>query len=132
VTDATIVDDLCATVRDAPSVHAVGHRTHWEVGGTPEPGGIEVSAPAGVVTYDPRDLTVTVAAGTTVAELAATLAEHGQECALDPRSNSGSNVITTPPITAPQGLPVPPSTPIAKISTPRSKPYSFGLMKNVK
>lgn len=77
--------ELCAAVRDAETVHAVGGRTHWEVGGAPAAGAVEVRAPAGVVAYDPRDLTVTVAAGTTVRELAAVLAEHGQECVLDPR-----------------------------------------------
>ena len=38
--------------------------------------------------YDPADLTVTVGAGTTVAELDAVLAEHGQECPLDPRDRA--------------------------------------------
>ncbi len=79
--------DLQEAVAAAPAVSTVGGRTHWEVGGPP-PGGaevVEVSAPAGVVTFDPDDLTVTVNAGTTCADLAAVLAEHGQECALDPR-----------------------------------------------
>jgi glycolate oxidase FAD binding subunit len=43
-----------------------------------------VVAPAGIVTHDPRDLTVTVGGGTTVADLAARLAECGQQCPLDP------------------------------------------------
>ena len=79
--------ELQDAVAAAPAVSPVGGRTHWEVGGPP-PGGaevVEVSAPAGVVTFDPDDLTVTVNAGTTCADLAAMLAEHGQECALDPR-----------------------------------------------
>ena len=37
----------------------------------------------GVRAYDPRDLTIGVAAGTTLAELAATLADHGQFLPLD-------------------------------------------------
>jgi glycolate oxidase FAD binding subunit len=81
------VDDLCAAVADAPLVTPVGSRTHWEVGGRP-PVGPEVtcvSAPDGIATYDPADLTVTVGAGTRCADLADALAEHGQECALDPR-----------------------------------------------
>jgi glycolate oxidase FAD binding subunit len=45
---------------------------------------VEVRAPGGILSYDPADLTVTVAAGTTVAALDAVLAPHGQECALDP------------------------------------------------
>jgi glycolate oxidase FAD binding subunit len=71
-------------VRSAERVDPVGGRTHREVGG-PEPGGAAVSAPRGVVTYDPAELTITAWAGTTVAELDATLGEHGQECVLDPR-----------------------------------------------
>ena len=39
----------------------------------------------------PADLTITVGAGTTVADLDAVLAEHGQECPLDPR-DAGATV----------------------------------------
>jgi len=77
--------ELQDAVAAAPAVSPVGGRTHWEVGGPPPAGAVEVSAPSGVVTFDPDDLTVTVNAGTPYAELAAVLAEHGQECALDPR-----------------------------------------------
>jgi hypothetical protein len=80
------LDALCATVREATSVVAVGARTQWEVGGRSDPAATEVCAPSGVVSYDPRELTVTVAAGTTVAELDAALAAQGQECPLDPRT----------------------------------------------
>ncbi len=45
----------------------------------------EVHAPGGVVAYDPADLTVTVGAGTPVADVDALLAEHRQMCPLDPR-----------------------------------------------
>jgi glycolate oxidase FAD binding subunit len=81
----TAVDELCTILHDATTAHAVGGRTHWDVGGVPQPAATEVRAPSGIVAYDPRDLTVTVAAGTTVRELAAALAGHGQECVLDPR-----------------------------------------------
>ena len=79
------IDELAATIAAAPSVVAVGARTQWEVGGFSDAGAVEVRAPSGVVSYDHRDLTVTVGAGTSVDELSATLAEHGQECPLDPR-----------------------------------------------
>ena len=64
----------------------VGARTQWEVGGPPPSGATEVHAPVGVLAYEPADMTVTVGAGTSFAELDATLAEHGQECPLDPCS----------------------------------------------
>ena len=77
------LDELRATVAAADAVVPVGARTHWEVG-NPTTGGVEVRSPAGIVAYDPADLTVTAGAGTTVAELAAVLGEAGQECPLDP------------------------------------------------
>jgi glycolate oxidase FAD binding subunit len=83
----TEVDALGEAVAGARTVAPVGSRTHWEVGGPPPPGDdvTFVSAPSGVVAYDPADLTVTVAAGTRCAELATVLGAEGQECALDPR-----------------------------------------------
>jgi glycolate oxidase FAD binding subunit len=78
------VDDLRATVAAADAVVPVGGRTHWEVGNPPTVG-VEVRAPAGVAAYDPAELTVTVGAGTTVAELDGVLGDAGQECPLDPR-----------------------------------------------
>jgi len=64
----------------------VGARTQWEVGGPPPAGATEVQAPVGVLAYEPADMTVTVGAGTSFGELDAALAEHGQECPLDPRT----------------------------------------------
>ncbi len=71
----------------APVVTPVGARTHWGVGGPPPPGAREVRAPDGVLAYEPADMTVTVGAGLPFAALDAVLAEHGQEVALDPRSD---------------------------------------------
>ena len=75
---------LCALVAAADSVAPIGAGTQWEVGGPP-PTGARVTAPAGVLAYDPHELTVTVGAGTPAGELAATLGAAGQECPLDPR-----------------------------------------------
>jgi glycolate oxidase FAD binding subunit len=75
---------------DVRVVAPVGARTHWEVGGRPPEGAVEVGAPAGVVTYEPNDMTITVGAGTTFDELDRVLAENGQECALDPRSRAST------------------------------------------
>ena len=83
----TEIDQLAEVVRTAEAVVAVGSRTHWEVGNPPRADAVEVHAPAGIITYEPADLTVTIGAGTTEAELAAVLGEHEQECALDPRSD---------------------------------------------
>jgi glycolate oxidase FAD binding subunit len=77
--------DLSAAVRDARVVAPAGARTQWEVGGPASEGATEVRAPAGVIRYEPADMTVTVGAGTTFSTLDVLLAERGQECALDPR-----------------------------------------------
>src|SRR5581483_710618 len=81
--------EVCARVRESEVVDPAGGGTHREVGG-PQPDGTVVRAPAGILTYDPAELTVTVAAGTSVAELSAVLADAGQECVLDPRSPSAT------------------------------------------
>jgi glycolate oxidase FAD binding subunit len=82
--------DLSALIADASRVAPVGARTQWEVGGPPPRDALEVRAPAGIVAYEPADMTVTVGAGTPYAELDALLADHGQECALDPRSHDAT------------------------------------------
>jgi glycolate oxidase FAD binding subunit len=71
---------------DAAVIAPVGARTQWEVGGPPAAHAVEVRAPSGVVAYEPADMTITVGAGTPFAEVDRVLAEHGQECALDPRA----------------------------------------------
>lgn len=87
--DGGAVEGLAATIAGADAVVPVGARTHWEVGNPSAPG-VEIMAPAGVVRYEPEDLTITVGAGTTFATLDAALAEHGQECALDPRDRNAT------------------------------------------
>jgi glycolate oxidase FAD binding subunit len=92
VTTVAKLDEVRDAVRTAAAVVAVGGRTHWDVGDPLGRDCVEVRAPAGVVTYDPAELTVTVGAGTTVADLAAVLAESGQECVLDPRDPAEATV----------------------------------------
>ena len=87
--DAGAIEGLAATIAEAESVVPVGARTHLEVGNPCAPG-IEIAAPSGVRRYEPEDLTITVGAGTSFATLDAALAEHGQECALDPRDPSAT------------------------------------------
>jgi glycolate oxidase FAD binding subunit len=82
--DLSAEEAVRAAVAAAATVVPVGSGTHTEVGG-PVPHGTPVRAPAGIVTYDPAELTVTAYAGTTVADLDGALGAHGQECVLDPR-----------------------------------------------
>ena len=61
----------------AGPVTCVGGRTQWSVGAALPAEAREVRAPAGVVAFEPAEMTVRVRAGTTVADLDAALAEHG-------------------------------------------------------
>ncbi len=72
------------------AITPVGARTQWGVGGPPPVGALEVRAAAGVITYEPADMTVTVGAGTSYATVDELLAEHGQQCALDPRDRAAT------------------------------------------
>jgi glycolate oxidase FAD binding subunit len=69
-------------VGERDPVVAVGGRTQWSLGGAVDPVVREVRASAGIVAHEPADLTVRVAAGTTVADLDAALAARGQTVAL--------------------------------------------------
>jgi glycolate oxidase FAD binding subunit len=60
----------------------VGGRTQWDVGGGVDVAAREVRAPAGIVEFEPAEMTVRCGAGTTVGELDAALGEHGQCVAL--------------------------------------------------
>jgi glycolate oxidase FAD binding subunit len=81
---------VAAMVADAARVDPTGAGTHREVGGPPPHDATAVRAPAGIVAYDPADLTVCVGAGTSFAALDAELAASGQECALDPRDDGAT------------------------------------------
>ncbi len=80
-------------VGDVGSVCVRGGGTRWTVGGpvgdsvgdlADGPSDVRsVSAPTGIESIQPAEMTVVVGAGTTVADLASALAEHGQEVALD-------------------------------------------------
>lgn len=87
--NAGAVEALAASVAGAHAVNPVGARTQWDTG-NPAHAGLEISAPAGIGHYEPDDLTITIGAGTPFADLDATLAEHGQECPLDPRDPGAS------------------------------------------
>ncbi|MEM9562032.1 MAG: FAD-binding protein [Actinomycetota bacterium] len=69
-------------------VSVEGGRTRWSLGGELTPGTRTLPAPAGIVAYTPDEMTVTVRAGTPVAELHAALAERGQRTALPERGGT--------------------------------------------
>jgi len=82
----TAIDDVRDAVLSAATVVPAGGGTHWDVGGPP-PDGTRVRAPAGIVDYDPAELTITLGAGTTVGELDEVVGAAGQHCPLDPRDS---------------------------------------------
>jgi glycolate oxidase FAD binding subunit len=65
-----------------------GGGTRWDLGGSVDPAARLVTAPSGIVDYTPAEMTVTVRAGTTVADLHAALAEAGQITALPERGGT--------------------------------------------
>lgn len=87
-----VLDAFAAEVGPSDPVVAVGGRTHWDLGGAPRGDAREVMAPAGIAEHDPAEMVVRVRAGTTVADLHAALATHGQETALDASQPESSTV----------------------------------------
>lgn len=79
---SAVLDAFAEEIGTEGPVRVVGGRTRWHVGGSAPDGVREVCAPSGVVAFSPAEMTVQVGAGTPLEELAAALAEHGQECAL--------------------------------------------------
>jgi glycolate oxidase FAD binding subunit len=92
VATLTSTDRLVATFADAVGVEGAvaveGGRTRWNVGGPSADGTRLFSAPTGIITYSPEEMTVRVRAGTTVAELHAALAERNQRTALPDRGGT--------------------------------------------
>jgi glycolate oxidase FAD binding subunit len=86
----SVIETIAQTVATADSVVVVGAGTHRDIGGPVIVDATEVRAPSGIVSFEPADMTVTVLAGTSVAELDAALSEHGQECPLDPRDDAAT------------------------------------------
>jgi glycolate oxidase FAD binding subunit len=81
---ATRVDEVVSAVREANAAREAaviwGGGTQIAVGDPPEryDVALDLSGLRGVIAHEPADLTVTVLAGTTMSELAAALAPHGQ------------------------------------------------------
>ncbi len=79
---------FAAEVGSDGAVCVRGGATRWSLGGEPAPSTREVQAPAGVVEFEPAEMTVRVRAGTPVAELHEKLAAAGQRTALPERAGS--------------------------------------------
>jgi glycolate oxidase FAD binding subunit len=91
---ATLIADSAATHR---TLRLVGRGT-WLDGGAPVASGAEplhLDAFSGVIEYEPGDLTITVGAATTIAELDAVTAAHNQWCPLSPWGVDGGSVGAT-------------------------------------
>jgi glycolate oxidase FAD binding subunit len=73
---------FAAEVGTDDPVTCVGGRTQWDVGGSADPAGREVRAPAGIAEVVPDEMIVRCGAGTLVAELQDVLAQVGQLVAL--------------------------------------------------
>ena len=65
-----------------------GGGTRWNLGGVLTENARLVEVPSGIVDYQPAEMIVTVRAGTNTADLHASLAEHGQTCALPERGGT--------------------------------------------
>ncbi len=80
------LEEFATLVGSEGPVGIAGGRTHFELGGELRPGTRTVSAPVGVVTHEPAEMTVRVRAGTPVTDLEEHLADGGQMVPLDPES----------------------------------------------
>jgi len=85
--DPVLLDFAEAVGAEGP-VAIAGGRTRWDVGGPSTPGTRVITAPAGVVDHTAAEMTVTVRAGTPVAELHDVLRRAGQRSALPERGGT--------------------------------------------
>lgn len=84
------LERFAAEVGPESPVCVAGGRTQWDVGGLPDAGTREVTAPSGVVEHLPAEMIVRVRAGTPLDELDAVLAEGGQRVSLE--ASAGATV----------------------------------------
>ncbi len=83
------VGAMVELVRSGVRIDPHGSRTHAAIG-FPVTDATIARAPSGIVRHDPDDLTVTVFAGTPVAELDELLDRHGQFVPLDPADRNAT------------------------------------------
>jgi FAD/FMN-containing dehydrogenase len=84
----SMVADFAAEVGDDGAVAVEGERTRWEAGGLVRADARVLRAPAGIISYQPDEMTVRVRAGTTVEMLHTELAAAGQRTALPERGGT--------------------------------------------
>ena len=87
VTDPVLIA-FAKEVGSSGPVSVAGSKTRWSVGGPLAKKARTISAPSGIVDYQPEEMTVRVRAGTTVAELDTVLRQAGQQTALPKRSGT--------------------------------------------
>jgi len=81
----TTSEEMAEAVRSAPRVLAVGARTKAPMSAVgPDVVRIATTKLSGIIEYEPSEFTFTALAGTTVREIAATLAKRGQYLPFDP------------------------------------------------
>lgn len=83
-----VLAEFAELVGDRDPVSVAGGRTRWNLGGELDAGAREITAPTGIVEYQPEEMTVAVRAGTTVEELHSALEAKGQRTALPERGGT--------------------------------------------
>ena len=91
--DDSVLETFAAEIEGADPITAVGARTAWDRGGALTGTPREVRAPTGIVAYAPEEMTITVRAGTPVAELNDALSAVNQRCALPDRGGTVGGAI---------------------------------------
>jgi FAD/FMN-containing dehydrogenase len=87
-TDDPVLIEFAELVGSSDPIAVAGGRTRWHLGGELDAGTRVISAPSGIVSYRPEEMTISVRAGTPVADLDAALAERGQRSALPSRGGT--------------------------------------------
>jgi glycolate oxidase FAD binding subunit len=77
-------DELCEVVAGESSILAVGSRTKPPLSACADATLVSLRSLSGIVEYEPSEFTFTAGAGTTLAEISATLAERRQYLPFDP------------------------------------------------
>jgi FAD/FMN-containing dehydrogenase len=89
----TALDEFAASAGATGPIAVEGRRTRWDAGGELLDSTRLVSAPSGIVSFEPAEMIVTVRTGTLVSELDTALAEHRQRAALPDRGGTVGGAI---------------------------------------